>query len=59
MMICGWLLKAETQVCDRVYEVLEKFMEGESEKSDRYVAKYVPFFQTQLGFALTLLMCIG
>ena len=33
-----------------MYEVLEKFMEGESEKSDRYVAKYVPFFQTQLGF---------
>jgi hypothetical protein len=38
------------QVCLAIYKVLASFMLGESRKINTYVARYVPFFETQLGF---------
>ena len=44
-------------MCQAVYVVLENFMQGSSDKTDRFIAKYVPFFQTQLGFVDAAVIC--
>ncbi|XP_065834186.1 inositol 1,4,5-trisphosphate receptor type 3-like isoform X2 [Oscarella lobularis] len=39
-------------VCQAAYHVLEQYLVGNSRKNELYVAKYIPFFQGQIGQGL-------
>ena len=40
-------------MCNAAYEVIKIFNVGTSRKADAYVAKYAPFFESQLGFVFS------
>ncbi|XP_062518427.1 inositol 1,4,5-trisphosphate receptor type 1-like isoform X2 [Corticium candelabrum] len=42
----------QRSVCQHAYRALEKYLVGNSRKNELYVAKYIPWYQTQIGLGL-------
>jgi hypothetical protein len=39
------------QVCDAIYSLLEAYGEGSSRKNEMYLARHLPLFESQIGYA--------
>ena len=40
--------RSQAEICKECYNVLKKYLEGDSRKNENYLARFIEFFQTQV-----------